>query len=163
MKTDQLFKSFPVPIRIWAAAVLMAGLGTGCEEGEEPSAGHTDNLVGDYTMEALTVEPGIPVREETITDWLSILPECSRDDIISFSAEGEVLLDQGAVKCDSLSDQTTTAYWVWEDDFNTLTFDGISYGVLQNDGSVLELSYTEYIPLTDADHTLYLRLKKYSP
>lgn len=41
----------------------------------------------------------------------STLPDCSKDNLVTFNADGTMLADEGAVKCDSMDAQTSTGTW----------------------------------------------------
>lgn len=41
----------------------------------------------------------------------STLPDCSKDNLVTFNSNGSMLADEGAVKCDSMDAQTSTGTW----------------------------------------------------
>jgi len=70
----------------------------------------TDYLTaGNWKVTGITANPGINTGTEVITDIYSLLlDDCDKDDLTIFNANGTITDDQGAVKCDPESDQTTT-------------------------------------------------------
>lgn len=59
-------------------------------------------LIGTWKVEsAFSSEAGNP----------SVLPDCSKDNLVTFNSDGITVADEGAIKCDSMDAQTSTGTW----------------------------------------------------
>ena len=72
------------------------------------SPGYTDSLTGIF-----------------ITDYLSVLPACIKDDFILFNTNGNYTDDEGALKCDSIDPQTQTGTWAFDSTEEIIILDGL--------------------------------------
>lgn len=69
----------------------------------------------------------------------SSLPACQKDNTSTFNANLTTTDDEGATKCNSGDPQTTSGVWALSNSDSQLLWDGETYTVLQNDGSILKL------------------------
>jgi hypothetical protein len=118
---------------------------SGCKKDDDPS--NTDKLTGKaWKVKSITVDPAISFGGTLITDIFSQLDDCDKDNTSTFNADKTYLDDEGATKCNPLDPQTTSGTWAFNSDETVLTQDNtISYTILQNDGNILKLKYSEEI------------------
>jgi hypothetical protein len=58
-----------------------------------------------------TVDPGINLGGTVITDLYAQWEDCDKDDLFRFSSDGNIIDDEGALKCDASDPQTVTRKW----------------------------------------------------
>lgn len=111
-------------IGIFTLALAMAF--TSCKkDDDDDNNGNstTDHLTsGAWKTTAMTVDPGIDFGGGFIvTDFFTMMPDCSKDDLITFQSGGKVIFDEGATKCVPNDPQTSEGTWSLASDDKTLT------------------------------------------
>lgn len=77
---------------------------------------------GNWKVTAMTIDPGVDFNGTLFTDFYSMMPTCSKDDLMLFNVNGTVTDDEGATKCDPDDPQTQTdGTWALSSDNKTLT------------------------------------------
>jgi hypothetical protein len=114
-----------------------------CKKDDDPS--NTDKLTGKaWKITALKVDPAINSGGTMITDLYAQTADCDKNNTLTFNVDKTYIEDEGATKCNPLDPQTTSGTWAFNSDETVLTQDNTdSYTILQNDGNVLKLSFTE--------------------
>ena len=94
-----------------------------CKKDEETKTTKDYLTAGNWKVTAMTIDPGITVLGIEYTDIYTLFVEaCSKDDLIKFNADGTLLEDEGATKCDPDDPQTTNdGTWTLSDDGLTIT------------------------------------------
>jgi hypothetical protein len=139
--------------------VLLSGLilaGTSCSKDEDEKT-NKDLLVGkNWKMTALTINPAV----FGVTDFYSVLPACTADDLTKFNSDGTVNFDEGASKCESGDPQTTYGTWSLNSDQTVIsvTSDGLTeaYTISELTETVLKFSYTMVDDLGEGEKTYTL-------
>lgn len=116
-------------IKIYIIPILLFILTTACRrsktESEEiiPAKSKSDLLVGTYILTAITANPGFlnPSTGEKITDLYSILSACQKDNIFSFTSDGQAMVDEGNGKCNPTDPQTKTGIWNFNSNQDSLS------------------------------------------
>lgn len=107
---------------------LLIGLSSCKKDEENETLTNKDYLIsGNWQVTGTVLNPGIELQPGiVITDVYDMLVEpCSKDDLMTFNANGTITEDEGATKCDPDDPQTVTdGTWTLSEDGNTLT---ISY------------------------------------
>lgn len=151
---------------LFAITILLSGLMglIGCKKDSK-----TDLLTDhSWKITASTVTPGIedPFTGNLVTnlyDWAFISPDCVKDDFYTFKTDGNMILDEGATKCDATDPQTTTSTWAFNNSETIIT-------VTDSDGDATDVTLTELtedkmvITYTEAiDNVVYTFTQTYSP
>lgn len=111
-----------------------------CEKKSDPAPTNTQKLTGkNWRVVTMTVSPALA----GITDFLSTVDACDRDNFLNFNANGTYVENEGTTKCNPSDPQTKTLNWSWSNNETKIIKDGDTYDVLQNDGNVLRISFTE--------------------
>src|SRR5690606_39228689 len=83
----------------------------------------------------------------SISNLYGQMEPCEKDDLVKFNADGSLISDEGATKCDADAPQTVSGTWVWNTDESiiTITQDGTSqsFNILKNDGTTLQFTVVE--------------------
>ncbi len=79
-------------------------------------------------------------------DDFSTWSDCNKDDLLKFSKDGKLTVDEGSTKCDQDDDQTVTGTWVFQEGETKLkfTFDGDDeiYTIDELNTSSMKISYS---------------------
>lgn len=81
-----------------------------------------------------------------VTDAYAVMVACSKDDLYIFSANGDIVYDEGPSKCDPSNPQSyTDGKWKLLNDHTVLELDGEPYQVTELTGTrlVLKRSWSE--------------------
>jgi len=118
-----------------------------CKKDDE-SKSKTDLLTGKYwKYTAMNISPSIEFNGFEYSDLFGLLPNCTKDDLVKYDADGTVIYDEGASKCDEGDPQTETGTWSFNSDETKITevFDGDSftYDVLELSDTNVKFSYSE--------------------
>lgn len=99
--------------------VLFGSLFVSACKKDEPT--RTELLTGkNWRISAATVNPALDLGTGTPTsDFFALIPTCAKDNILNFSANGTVISDEGATKCDSNDPQTSSGTWVFKNTAQT--------------------------------------------
>lgn len=127
------------------ASVLM--FSSSCKKDDDDPT-NTDKITGkSFVMTAWTIDPPISYQGVSISDLYDFLPDCSKDDITIFNADGTMVGDEGAIKCDAGDPQTETGTWLFLDNETQLsvTFDNDTdvMDIVELTESTLKLAYEE--------------------
>jgi hypothetical protein len=130
-----------IKLNLFLIAIVALAMGS-CKKDKTVSELLT---TGSWKFTVITIDPGIDLdgSGSLVTDLFAQLDACDKDDLTIFKSGGISNYDEGAVKCDSSSPQTTTGTWVLSADEKTLTFDGESWQILSLDDSTLKVKYAE--------------------
>jgi hypothetical protein len=75
----------------------------------------------DWFMTGLLSEPGLPINDQLVTDLYATRPNCDRDDVFSFRADGTYRVHEGATKClPQLPDKEELGTWTFNADESIL-------------------------------------------
>jgi hypothetical protein len=87
-----------------------------CKKDEERVSMRTEIITkGKWQLAALSASTKAG-GETTITDVYLTMPECAKDDLMSFNLDGSVLLEMGELKCDPDAGDTYTGItWDFKD------------------------------------------------
>jgi hypothetical protein len=103
---------------------------------------------GAWKITAMMVDPGIDLGGGiVITDFFTMMPACSKDDLITFHSDGKIIFDEGATKCVPSDPQTTEGTWTLSGDNKTLTMkepgeDDIVVTITEISSSMMKGTYT---------------------
>jgi hypothetical protein len=110
-----------------------------CKKDKEEETREKLLTSGRWQVSAMTIDPGIPFGGVTITDYYNstLYPACVKDDFVTFNANGTLVVDEGATKCDLSAPQTVSGTWTFNSDKTiiTTTIEGESSSV-----TILELT-----------------------
>lgn len=103
--------------------VLMIGFSScskddGADDSSTPAT-KTDILTAHlWKLKSAKVSPGVtdPILGITIDDFTAFMEACDRDDTFEFNADGTVIADEGATKCDSSDPQSESGNWSFQND-----------------------------------------------
>jgi hypothetical protein len=73
------------------------------------------------------------------TDAFATLPSCSKDDVITFKANGQMTWDEGGSKCDPADPQSETLTWSFSNNETTLVIDSDPYTIEELSNANLKL------------------------
>ncbi len=115
-----LKKFFNISMMLLVAAAILTAASCKKDNNDEKSK---DDLLtsGSWKMAAWTIDPAVEIQGMTYTDLFAFLPDCSKDDFMTFDSDGTVVYDEGATKCDAGDPQTTTGTWMFNSDQTELT------------------------------------------
>lgn len=101
-----------------------------------------------WKLIAMTIDPAISINGSPITNLYNqeqFVPSCSKDDLTTYKANGQVVYDEGAVKCNAGDPQTTTDTWSFNSTETIITEGSVSYNVIELTATTLKITYTETI------------------
>lgn len=75
-----------------------------------------------------------------ISDW-SMINACSKDDFMTYSKNGTVIEDEGAIKCVNGVPQTTTVNWAFTKDEKKIIVDGDTSNLSLLNETSIEISF----------------------
>lgn len=118
-----------------------------CKKDEDEKT-KTDLLTGNYwKFTAMNISPAIEFNGLEYSDLFGLMPNCSKDDLIKYNADGTLIFDEGPSKCDEGDPQTETGNWAFNADETkiTETYDdgSFTYDVVELTESNLKFSYSE--------------------
>lgn len=94
-----------------------------------------------WKLSGLSVNPGIDIGGVVITDFLTQIESCTKDDIYIYVNDGRGTIDEGATKCSPTDPQSSSFTWVFSADESKLTENNTdTYDILQLDESILKTS-----------------------
>ena len=78
---------------------------------------------GSWKITAMTIDPGVDIGNGILlTDVFSLLDACEKDDLMVFNTNGTITADEGVLKCNPDSPQTSNdGSWSLSSDNKTLT------------------------------------------
>jgi hypothetical protein len=130
--------------------MLMGGLVTvsSCKKDDDDSPSKTQTISGKkFFVTAMKIDPGVTTPTGIFTDLFPFMPDCVKDNYLTFNENGTLVSDEGATKCEPGDAQTETGTWEFMNNETQLkmTTDGESdiYNIDQLTSSVLKLSYSE--------------------
>jgi hypothetical protein len=72
------------------------------------------------------------------------IDDCVKDDIITFRADGTVVLDEGATKCDPSDPQVSSGMWAFQNDETVLTTSvGIAANIEVLNETTLQITFAD--------------------
>jgi hypothetical protein len=130
--------------------MLMGGMVaiSSCNKDDDDSPSKTKTISGKkFFVKSMNVSPGVTTPVGIITDLYSFMPDCVKDDFMTFNENGTVVDDEGATKCEPTDPQTESGTWEFLTDETQLkmTYDGIAqvFDIETLTDSMLKLSYTD--------------------
>jgi hypothetical protein len=88
-------------ISVYLMVIMVGVVMFGCKK--DSTTISKDDIIGKWMMTAMTVSPAM----DGVTDIFSTWDACEKDDLTIFSADGTVINDAGATKCDPTDQQTS--------------------------------------------------------
>jgi hypothetical protein len=139
--------------------MLMGGLVTvsSCKKDDDDPATKTQTLSGKkFFIKSMPVDPPVDVLGNLVDDFITWMPDCSKDDFIIFNENGTFVNDEGATKCEPTDPQTENGTWVFLNNEKQirLTVDGDAAQTMDIDeltNSKLKFSYSETNNYGDGD------------
>lgn len=137
------------------ASVLM--FSSSCKKDDDDPS-NTDKITGkNFVMTAWTIDPPVDAGTGPFSDLFALLPACTKDDITIFNADGTMIDDEGATKCDPGDPQTDEGTWSFVDNETKLsiTFDNETQvmDIVELTENTLKLSYEETEDYGDGEQT----------
>ena len=130
--------------------MLMGGLVTvsSCKKDDDDSPSKTKTISGKkFFVKSMKVDPAITTPTGVITDLFAFMPDCVKDNYLTFNENGTLVSDEGATKCEPDDPQTETGTWEFMNNETQLkmTSDGDSeiYAIDQLTNSTMKLSYSQ--------------------
>lgn len=118
------------------------------EKTEEPATptttkSNTEKILGKpYKVTALSLT--FPLGN---IDMYSQLKDCEKDNLLTFEQPNLYTENEGATKCDSMSNQTRTGTWQWKSNETEMSVtaggESWTWKVLTNDGTTLKVSMSK--------------------
>ncbi|MGE0636485.1 MAG: DUF5004 domain-containing protein [Bacteroidia bacterium] len=104
-------------------------------------------ILGDWQINALTVDPPQVVNNVVITDLYAQMEDCDKDNTLSFYKNQTYKADEGATNCDSLDPQNISGNWMFLNNETELRLiyqsDTIVYNVIDLDEEFLKMNYSQ--------------------
>lgn len=104
-------------------------------------------IIGDWQINALTIDPPQVVNNVVITDLYAQMEDCDKDNTLSFFDNKTYKADEGASNCDSLDPQNISGNWMFLNDESELRLiyqnDTIIYTLIDLDEELLQMNYSE--------------------
>lgn len=130
--------------------LLMGGMVTisSCNKDDDDSPSKTKTISGKkFYVKSMNVNPGVTTPIGIITDLYSFMPDCVKDDFMTFNENGTVVDDEGATKCEPTDPQTESGTWEFMTDETQLrmTYDDVAqvFDIETLTDTSLKLSYTD--------------------
>ncbi|NCA86640.1 MAG: hypothetical protein EOM83_13910 [Clostridia bacterium] len=130
--------------------LLMGGMVTisSCNKDDDDSPSKTKTISGKkFYVKSMNVNPGVTTPIGIITDLYSFMPDCVKDDFMTFNENGTVVDDEGATKCEPTDPQTESGTWEFMTDETQLrmTYDDVAqvFDIEALTDTSLKLSYTD--------------------
>lgn len=105
--------------------IIISGLVvfTSCKKDNEENTPSDYLTSGTWKVTGTTINPGIEFNGIVITDIYNLfIEDCTKDDLITFEADGTLIEDEGPTKCDPDDPQTTNdGKWSISEDGKTMT------------------------------------------
>lgn len=137
-----------------------------CSKSDDSSAPNNNNTTQQLTKkELLTAKPWKyiawditpPIDDgngNLVSDAHNFKPECGRDDIIIFYANGNVDFDEGPTKCDSAAPQTTQSFWAFVNNETQFNMSGTIYTIINLTDEELKITFEDVNGSTTHLHTI---------
>ena len=118
---------------------------TACEKDEKLTK--KEMIQGkEWIVSEMTIDPGIDFGDGVITDLLSVMNECEKDDIYSFYEGGNFAIDKAANHCYEGEPQIETGEWTLNDEEIILTVTMIVDGAPEvKEYELIEVSSTKIV------------------
>lgn len=136
--------------------VLLSLFVGGCkkEETTVPKS-KTELLCAHYwKVVSLTVNPPLDIDGTPVSDLLSIMDDCNKDDLVKYNTDKTLIYDEGATKCDPASPQTSSGTWSFNSDETILTEDDEDLSLIELNESTLKLKIVQTIAEVDYTYTI---------
>ncbi|MCF8364949.1 MAG: lipocalin family protein [Bacteroidales bacterium] len=154
MRRNQLIYS---ALFLFTAFVLATSVSCKKDEDDSPQT-KTDQITGkNFVVTAMLISPAVEYNGIEISDFYSIMPSCTKDDITIFNTNGTATFDEGATKCDAGDPQTTSGTWAFLENETRLsvTSDGETevYNIVELSESKLKISFEIVEDFGNGDET----------
>lgn len=138
-------------IGIFTLALAMAFSSCKKDDDDDNGGNSTKDILtsGSWKISALTINPGIDAGGGiVITDFFSMMPDCTKDDLMMFKDDGTLIFDEGPTMCVPGSPQQTEGSWTLSSDNKTLTIkesgeDDIVVTITEVSSSTMKGTFTE--------------------
>lgn len=107
-----------------------------------------------WKVVALTVNPPLDIDGTPVSDLLSIMDDCNKDDLVKYNTDKTLIYDEGATKCDPASPQTSSGTWSFNSDETILTEDDEDLSLIELNESTLKLKIVQTIAEVDYTYTI---------
>lgn len=108
-----------------------------------------------WKYKSWTVAPGLKDSlGNTFTDYYAYLPQCEKDDIITFATTGSVTIDEGPSKCDANDPQEQISVWSFSNNEGKLNMGGFAYNITTLTSTEMVLTFTDLQGSTTVNHTI---------
>ncbi|MFM6982988.1 MAG: DUF5004 domain-containing protein [Chitinophagaceae bacterium] len=142
--------------KLLLSMVLLSLFVGGCkkEETTVPKS-KTELLCAHYwKVVSLTVNPPLDIDGTPVSDLLSIMDDCNKDDLVKYNTDKTLIYDEGATKCDPASPQTSSGTWSFNSDETILTEDDEDLSLIELNESNLKLKIVQTIAEVDYTYTI---------
>jgi hypothetical protein len=111
-------------------------------ENSKPVITKTDILTAkSWKLTAATISPGISFQGGPfITDFYQYIEDCKKDDLVIYKADGKLITDEGASKCNPDDPQTEEFNWSFSNNETKIIMDGDTSTIMQLDSTTLRIS-----------------------
>lgn len=108
-----------------------------------------------WKYKSWTVAPGLKDSlGNTFIDYYAYLPQCEKDDIITFATTGSVTIDEGPSKCDENDPQEQINVWSFSNNEGKLNMGGFVYNITTLTSTEMVLTFTDLQGSTTVNHTI---------
>jgi outer membrane lipoprotein-sorting protein len=142
--------------KVLLSLVLLSLFVGGCkkEETTVPKS-KTDLLCAHYWKAiSINVNPPIDLDGTPVSDLLSIMDDCQKDDLVKYNNDKTVIYDEGATKCYPNSPQTTSGTWSFNSDETILTEDDEDLTLVELNETTLKLKIVQDIAGVDYTYSI---------
>ncbi len=128
----------------------------GCKKEETTvSKSKTELLCAHYwKVVSLTVNPPLDLDGSPVSDLLSIMDDCQKDDLVKYNTDKTLIFDEGATKCDPASPQTSSGTWSFNSDETILTEDDEDLTLVELNETTLKLKIVQDIAGVDYTYSI---------
>lgn len=146
-----------LPLFAFALLLLSA-----CSKSDDSSTNNTQQVpkkelltASSWKYKSWTVNPGLQDSlGNTFTDYYAYLPQCEKDDIITFATNGSVTIDEGASKCDANDPQEQVNTWAFTNNESKLNMGGFAYNITTLTSTEMVLTFSDLQGSTTVNHTI---------
>jgi hypothetical protein len=134
--------------RLLIIALAFTSVFTACKKDDEPKVNPKEEaLTGKkWKLATAIINPAILGTN----DAFDLLEDCDKDDFTEFKRGGQVVFDQGPLRCDG-EPQTQTGTWSFNSDQTKITVnepgeDPITYDIIELNNNSVKVKYSEVLP-----------------
>ncbi len=144
-----------------SAAILTA---SSCKKDDDEQKSKTDLITsGSWKVTNMIVDPPIVMEGMEFSDLFAFMPDCAKDDFMTFHSDGTVVNDEGASKCDAGDPQTSTGTWSFNDAETQIIMQedqgNVAYDLINLTDTNLEIGADMQVDLGSGTETYYVTMK----